>query len=256
MSAKKQIPSWLESSVFLGGPGKRWTLWVSSILVATVIAASLVVLFWPRPGTDQPSADGSATAGTSAQQQPANEDECEPAAWDDSDIMPPTDLTWTSVAGNQWPMSATTGPTRTIDGLAGCFAHSPIGAALAAVNLTQSLRTADQDTAHDILAAQYVDNDGRRIAADDIDTYFPQQPQESRQFGAVVGYTFVGYTDTIARVVLVEKWPQRVQFTGYTVTVQWSGDDWQVLLDASGQPSPDGEITIDPEAFTYWEVPE
>ncbi|MBD8519143.1 hypothetical protein [Plantibacter sp. CFBP 8804] len=250
--ARSGARSWLESSVFLGGPGKRWTLWVSWIVVGSLVAISLVVLFWPTHSTTSTSPASTSAAGSAA---PAA-DSCPTSDWDDAAVEPPRDLRWLTVAGNAWPTSETDGPTRTFDGLRRCFAHSPVGAALAAVNLTQSLRTADLVDAHHILDSQYVQNDGKSIADQDVDTYFPQQPVENRKFGAVVGYTFVGYSADLTRVVLVEKWPHRNQFTGYTVTLEWHDNDWQVLLDASGQPSPDGEITIDPEAFTYWEVPE
>jgi hypothetical protein len=41
-----------------------------------------------------------------------------------SDQAAPPDLSWTVAYGNSWPTSASTGPMKTVDGIAQCFAHS------------------------------------------------------------------------------------------------------------------------------------
>ncbi|WP_431031074.1 hypothetical protein [Plantibacter sp. RU18] len=243
--------SWRDTSVFFGGPGRRWTLWISWIVIIVVVGVSCAILFWPKhDDTSSQPATGAKPSGSAVAAE-----RCPASTWDEAAIMPPKDLRWTSVSGNRWPTSKTAGPTATIDGLHRCFARSPAGAALAAVNLTQSLRTAGQDLAHRILDAQYVQNAGKDISAAAVDELYPTQPPSSRKLGEVVGYTFIGYSTSLTRVLLVEKWEHRTQFTGFTVTLEWLDGDWHVLLDSSGQPSPDGEISVDPEAFTYWEVP-
>jgi len=244
---------WRDQSTFAGGPGKPWTKIAAIIVIGTCVVASAIIVLLPHPATPHLITSTSSTGSRPGVSNGPGTTKgvCGQAA-ESGDSRPPNDVVWLAVYSNSWPTSATAGPQKMVDGLRQCFAHSPIGAALAGVNLTQSLRTADLPTAHKILDHQYAQNAGQIVSGQWVDKTYPDLPPASRDWGRVMGYNVLAYTPTTARVLLVENWPQAGQYTGYTVTLNWSAGDWQIVLDADGQPSPDGQITVDPSGFTPW----
>ncbi len=243
---------WKDVSVFAGGPGQKWTGPASIILIAVLIVGSLVILFMPRP--QAPEAEISSAPSAEPGGEDGGEHVCPETAFDAQALDAPADLAWSAEVGTSWPESATVGPTKDIDGISRCFAHTPIGAALAAVNLTQSVRVADLDRAQQILEVQYVANEGRSVAAAGIAKIYADQPPATRQWGRAMGFKILAFSEDQARVLLVENWPQRGQYTGYSVTLHWVDGDWKIALETTGQPSADGEITVDPDGFTPWEA--
>lgn len=252
---------WRDTSVFAGGPGQKWTLPASIILVVLLVVIGLAVLFLPKVFPSRPAGQDASTISPTSTPKTATSNSTAPSAQDcpaspvdEGASGSPSDISWAVQYGNSWPVSASTGPTKTIDGLGRCFARSPAGAALAAVNLTQTVRTADLATAQKILDAQYVQNEGVKAAAAGIAKAYEAQPPQSRQWGRTMGFKVLAFTGDAAQILLVENWPQRGQYTGFTVNVVWSGGDWKVRLEDSGQTSSTPEITVDPNGFTRWEA--
>ncbi|WP_426624533.1 hypothetical protein ACPPVW_18580 [Leifsonia sp. McL0607] len=126
---------------------------------------------------------------------------------------------------------------------------------MAAVNILQTIRTADVPSALQILDAQYVRNDGLTAAQQQLPTTYATQPPESRVWGRSVGYRVESFTAEQAVVLLVESWPQRGQYTGFDVTLVWQNGDWAVQLAPDGSTSLNGQITVDPDGYIPWQRP-
>lgn len=243
---------WRDVSVFAGGPGQKWTGWASGIILVLLLGCSAFILL-PKAWMNS----GQAPVSTSTPQsstKPASTTVCSNSPSNPSDQAAPSDLSWTVAYGNSWPTSASTGPMKTVDGLAQCFAHSPAGAAMAAVGATQAVRAADTATAQKILGSRYVQNEGLVKASAGIAKTYAAQPPQSRQWARTMGFKVLSYTDAQAQILLVENWPQRGQYTGFTVTLRWVDADWKILLEPSGQLSSTPDITVDPNGFTPWEA--
>lgn len=260
MGNKKQSGerAWRDVSTFAGGPGRKWTLWASAAVLVALVGISTLVLI-PRPDPAPPTSAPRPTSTPAAEESDdtasSTEGMCPAVAIDEDAVTVPEDLAWVSAHGNSWPVSESVGPKVDVEGLGHCFDRSPIGAALAAVGLAQSARAADIDTAHRILDTQYVQNKGKDIAADNVDRTYPDYPPGSRPLGRVMGFRVEFFHDDMAQVLLVEDWPEHGQYTGYLVTLVWSDGDWKMRLLDDGRPSPGGDITVDPDAFTRWEQP-
>lgn len=242
---------WRDTSVFAGGPGQKWTGYASWILLTVVVLVAAVVLFWPKPSPTSSSGPVPSSSSTGSSKDTGL---CPEIPVDSETATPPADLTWTAVYGNSWPVSASSGPTKEVDKVGHCYARSPIGAALAAVNLTQTVRTSDIETAQKVLDTQYVQNEGVDIAAAGIAKAYQAQPPQTRQWGRTMGFKILSFSADKAQVLLVEYWPQRGQYTGFMVDVVWADGDWKVQLAPSGQTSTEPEITVDPNGYTPWAV--
>lgn len=252
------LSRWWSASTFGGGPGKTWTLWLSWILVGGMMVACGVI--WLLPQDSGPSHEAK-PAGPVPSATPKSTDGADPApcpphpVTDGTPDRAPDDISWRAQYGTTWPVSATAGPTRNVDGIDRCFQHSPQGAAMAAVNILQSTRTADIPTALQILDAQYVRNDGLSAAQQQLPTTYATQPPQARVWGRSVGYRVESFTANQAVVLLVESWPQRGQYTGFDVTLVWQHGDWAVQLAPDGSTSLNGQITVDPNGYIPWQRP-
>jgi hypothetical protein len=242
---------WRDQSTFAGGPGQKWTLWASAITLGLLGIVCLLIWVMPTGSTSTPVTAATTTSTPTA----APTSGVCPAGPSSTDIpqAAPADLQWTALYGNTWPTSATVGPTKTVDGVAQCFQHSPAGAALAGVNIMQSVRVVDLAAAEKIIAAQFVAGPGQQATLTGIQATYPTQPPQGRAWGRVVGFKIESYTAEQAVVLMVENWPQRGQYTGYDLTLKWVDGDWKVHLTDTGQPSLNGDITVDPTGFTPWE---
>ncbi len=247
-----QRPRWADSTL-TGGKGRRWTGIVAPILLGALLLAAGIVVFWPQPSSDSAAPSAEPSTPSSEVTELEAQGRCPAVASTDEEAAAPDDLKWTGAYGNSWPVSATAGPTKEIDGLGYCFAHSPTGAALAAVNLARSFQTADIETAERILDTQYIPGVGTEITRENMREMDKTQPAEGRSWGRIMGFKVLAYTPEIAQVLVVDHFPQLAQFTGLAVTLVWSEGDWKVRLNEDGQTSEAGYITVDPDGFTRWE---
>ena len=241
---------WRDVSTFAGGPGQKWTLWASLIVLVLLTGGSAFILV-PKPWMEQSQASGTEPTPSTAPEPTSN---CPVTPSSPSDEAAPSDLTWTVAYGNSWPTSAAAGPRKTADGIAQCFAHSPAGAAMAAVGTIQAVRAADTKTAQQLLTTRYVQNEGVAKASAGIAKTYAAQPPQSRQWARTMGFKVLAYSEREAQILLVENWPQRGQYTGFAVTLRWADGDWKIVLEPSGQTSNDPEITVDPNGYTPWET--
>ena len=261
MSKSKKEPKyetgkrpWRDASTFAGGPGQKWTLWASwGVLLLVVLVCA--VIWFSLPNKTPTAAGPAPKTVTSSTAAPARQTVC-PSTESSTQIptSAPADVTWKALYGNTWPASASAGPTRTVDGVAQCFQHSPTGAAFAAVNIMQTLRVNDTSAALQILDSQFIANAGSDVARRELPVTYSTQPPAGRVWGRTVGFKVESYRPGQAVLLLVENWPQRGQYTGYDITMVWQNGDWRVQLDNDGRTSLNGDITVDPGSYIPWET--
>jgi hypothetical protein len=225
----------------------RMTLLLAcGFLLLVVVCLVVVLLAGGRGGQpqNQPQA-----ANPPATEQPApsdNTDQRIPTA-------APPGVSWAFFRGVALPQSRTYGPTRVHGDVAAGYTHSPTGALLAGVNI--GYRYALGVDWRNVLAQQTVPGPGRQawtahrmqypINADD--------PTPSSSYGQIAGFHFVNYTPELATIQLVTQFADRggaLQMT--TLTVQWNGQDWLLVLQPDGGVSPTATEVTELNQFTRW----
>jgi hypothetical protein len=156
-------------------------------------------------------------------------------------------VTWRLYDTVALPFSAQAGPTQINGDVARCYAHSPTGALLAAVQITVRYLLATNWRA--VIAQQVLPGTGRNVYADQRSgVNFTIQPGE---FGQVAGFQFVTYTSPLAVIEIVIQLPSGgMQAT--TMTVQWSGGDWRLQLQPDGTPGPNIQQVTSLTGFIPW----
>ena len=154
---------------------------------------------------------------------------------DDSagDAIPPSvpkDISWHPVSIGRVPVSASAGPTRIEGAVWWCFAHTPMGAALAATGIPTQMSGTQWRTVTD---QQVVAGQGRelfvfqRTAVPDTDA-----SNSAPATSSYAGFKVTSYTREAATVRLLIRNAQGYAAT--SVSVRWSGGDWKIQPDGSG----------------------
>ncbi|MEU7979328.1 hypothetical protein AB0B63_12435 [Micromonospora sp. NPDC049081] len=161
--------------------------------------------------------------------------------------VPPDDVAWRTLdGGDRVPVSATQGPSRTADGVLGCFAHTPIGAVLAAHAVPTQLAGATWRTVAD---RQVVPGPGRDVlvarlgAAAGVVT--------SRGGGSYAGFALARYAADTARVQLLVK----TGAGGYVATLvelRWDAGDWKVAPSRAGVVHASLGTVTGSAGYTLW----
>lgn len=227
--------------------GRRF--WLAAGFLAVVVGLGVAAVFVlprsqpvparrsPPPG-HVPAARPSDAAGTGCRVPPGNRDV--PAA-------APAGVTWRLYATIALPFSATAGPAEVAGGVARCYAHSPTGALLAAVQIAVRYVLAPDWRA--VLAQQVMPGTGRNV-------YAAQRPgmqvtDQPGQYGQVAGFQFAAYTQAVAVIQLATELPDGIlQCT--TMTVDWAAGDWRLVLQPDGAPGPDVQQLSSLTGFIPW----
>ncbi len=165
-------------------------------------------------GTSPTSSTGPCSLPTGSQQVPSN--------------SPPTGVSWQVVGSMSAPESPTLGPQHVLNGLDVCFAHSPSGAVLSAINLWA------EGTNHAISHAALFH--ARAVGAPaSIPTSGYLDSGGSVQ---LAGYQITSYSPSQANVEVVIRGSQGALLSILTPLV-WSDDDWKYVFPAGGMPAMD-----------------
>ena len=223
----------------IGTPGARRLILPAAAVAAILLATGLAFALTGRPpASREPAATATArpagAAGSVSQGQPQ---------------VPGVSLAsvrWSGFYGVELPISAQAGPYDTSAGIATGFAHTPLGALLAAVNI--GVRANAQwgpriFTA--VIRDQVTGPDAAALLADCLSAY----GQASRSAGVTGGrplgdvdvaeeaFRWVAYTPADATLDLVSAGPGSQGVTVMAVTrigVLWSGGDWRVIAPPGG----------------------
>lgn len=201
------------------------------VLVLVVLLSTLLGVFAPANRNEAAATPTPGTSSSAAANGPCN------VKVTDSSTSPkvPADLTWkTGEEGLTWPVSKSVGPTKTVDGFDACFAHSPLGAALAAQTANYSVF----DTSHTPKAALefYLADSAGKSKAVALGAEQDTAAQTRSSGLNPAGFTVDSYTKSTAVVTLVYSYPSSATgYFGTPITMVWADDDWKAsVLDNGG----------------------
>jgi hypothetical protein len=162
-------------------------------------------------------------------------------------ISDPAGVTWRLYNTVALPFSVQAGPTVIAGDIARCYAHSPTGALLAAVQI--AVRYALAPNWRSVTAEQVMPGTGRNVYADQRSGV--NVTVQSGEFGQVAAFQFVAYSRALAVVQIVIQLPSG-EMQAVPMTVQWSGGDWRLQLQPDGSPGPDVQQVTDLTGFVPW----
>lgn len=134
----------------------------------------------------------------------------------------PRDITWRPLNGADTPVSASAGPLKSTGPLLWCFAHTPMGAVMAAHVIPRHMSGPDWRT---VTRQQLMPGFGR--------DYFEAMRETMPETGAVqttnsmAGFLVVRYSAATATIrVLIRQ--ATVMYVSMDYTVDWDGVDWKL----------------------------
>jgi hypothetical protein len=222
-----------------GESGSPSTAMMLAILAVAIVAVLGIVVALTGPGSSKQQADPAPSAGATGSGTSSDgggstpgAPACQPSDTDQSlPATPPADVTWKLVNTVALPASASAGPL-VVDGLvARCYAHTPRGALMAALN--EFYRVAVDAPALDVANQQLVPGPGRDALEAQLKTV--DQTPVPGELAQIAGYRIVTYTATTTVVTLVNGQSSASSLRSQDVTVQWSGGDWKLTVQPNGQ---------------------
>ncbi|MEV7669653.1 hypothetical protein [Streptomyces albidoflavus] len=214
--------------------GRGWQ-GAAAALIAIVLVAGVILILGGRDDP-APPADHAApsTGGSSA---PADEDTgaCPRTKATDQTPSAAPVVTWGLVEGLALPVSEPAGPHRTDGDVAKCYAHSPEGALIAAVQISSRMVVAEDWAT--VMREQVLMDDVEGLI-EQRETYEKDAPDVAPapgELGQVAGYQWVTATEDLVVVDLVHRFEgDRLQVS--TVTMRWQDGDWRYVGDGKSQP--------------------
>ncbi|RII94909.1 hypothetical protein [Clavibacter californiensis] len=232
--------------------GAVGVLGAALLIVIAVTVMGIVAPEDASPGGSDPS---NADAGVEATPTTAAVDDsvC-PETTADATPHPtvPSDLRYQpGTDGLSWPVSPTVGPTKDVDGFDACFAHSRVGAALAAVTTVYS----QFDTRHtigDSLAFYIADGPGKQTAISE--TAGKSDPESMLSNGMTsAGFIVDAFSPDQAQITLVYTFPSSpTGYAGIPATMVWVDHDWKIRVLDDGELSAGGGTTPGKGDFIPW----
>lgn len=210
------------------------------LLVILLLAGWLVFASGGSSGhsaskTPSPSPTSVVMQGSSSTESPTPSSRCHLSDSDQTvPQMTPQGITWELYQTVALPFSATAGPAVIEGDIARCYAHTPLGALLAASQIEYRYLIAPNWRAVNL--QQVVPNAGR-------DTFTKQREElgntgsnQPGDFEQLAGFKFVTYSPAVAVVELASKSDTGAMQAG-AVTVDWLDGDWKLQLQPDGSSS-------------------
>ncbi|WP_405465970.1 hypothetical protein OG783_22815 [Streptomyces jietaisiensis] len=174
---------------------------------------------------------------------------------DMGNMMPkkaPKDISWHTFGITRVPVSVSAGPTRTTGPVRWCFAHTPVGAALAATVIPSQMSGAHWKT---ISQQQVVAGGGRdmfefqRSIIRNIDS--AAQRNGGTSVGSYTGFSVNSYTSDTATIGLLLRNGQ--SYTTTDIQLRWDHGDWKVVPDGDGSlHTPVTTLQGSPSGYILW----
>ena len=234
----------------LAGPARYGLIFLIGCLVLGLVGGTFLTFFGRA---DHPDTQTAATAAQSAPEPPAAP-EPQPAEPAESDI---TAVTW---QGYSMPVSPSAGPRQLTDTRATGFAHTQLGAALAALHISVRMAPMTGPKVYrPTIAEQVVGHDtNKQFAA--VNAQYQQLAKVAGVSGGApvigatppfTGYRVRDYTDTTATVDLVVTNPYKGTDLQYAIPVRWVDGDWRIVFDPASTGGGWFTVTKPNPATTY-----
>ncbi|MEV4637718.1 hypothetical protein AB0J80_10230 [Actinoplanes sp. NPDC049548] len=227
---------------------RGWQL--SAAFLAVVLCAGLVAVLLGGPG--DADADRRALSGPLIGQLGPDGSRPGGCRTDDSDqdapTRPPRDVTWRTLNGARVPLSRSAGPLLTAGPLLWCFAHTPMGAVMAAHVIPRHMSGEDWRTA---TQQQVVAGPARDIFEAMRSSLQQTKPQHTAI--ALAGFMVMTYSPELATVRLLLRQGDTVYaYTDYTVA--WDGVDWKLRPLSTGDLHTRVTAAKAGDGFVMWGV--
>ncbi|MGW1284624.1 hypothetical protein ACWDBD_17685 [Streptomyces sp. NPDC001118] len=226
-----------------GEPRGNGLMIISAVIVLVVVLLGVFVVVTSGGGDGKsdgaaPHASGSGAASSSGSADgngggsqsgvPASGG-CKPTDTDQKvPTTAPDDVTWSLAKTAALPRSKSAGPM-VVNGLtASCYAHTPRGALLAAINTPYRVAMAAPDKAP--VDKLVLPGAGR----DKLEAQLSQVDVQAGELAQVAGFRVVSYTPQSAVVTLVNGSASSHTLKSSDITLQWSDDDWKVVARDDG----------------------
>lgn len=223
----------------------RRPFWDRRTVPAGVVLALVIgLLVWvlaTRGGRHVASPRTTQTSSVVKQRAPARAKQVSHAAGSGCDVASgsqavpqytPQGITWQLYQTVALPYSKTAGPMVVDGGVARCYAHDPLGALLAASQIPY--RYLISPDWRKVVELQVMPGKGRgAYTAERSKVATGNQPGDYNQ---LAGFKFVTYSPAVAVIEIASKNDSGALQAG-PVTVDWSGGDWKLQLQANGSSS-------------------
>jgi len=227
----------------------RWLTAAAFAALVLVLAAGILL---SRQGSSPaaPPAAGSPAAGSATAAASAAAGTCSlPDAPQEIPAAAPASVTWRIYDTIALPFSASTGPQVVSGDVARCYAHTPAGALLAAVQIAVRYVLAAGWRA--VLAQQVMPGPGATAYAAQRALDTNVSTSQPGQYGQIAGFQFVTYTPGVAVMQIVTRLPSgALQVTA--MTTQWTGTDWRLALHDDGSPGGNVQQVPSLDGFIPW----
>jgi hypothetical protein len=215
MDSTRERPAWTRPGFVLA----------AALMVLVVLAAVLLAVFHDRGG-DNGSAGGTAPGvpGSTAAAGP------EPTA---VPTTAPAGVTWRLVGQVAVPFSTSAGPRTVTATTASGYAHTPVGALIAAAQLsTRSGLDTGRASYDPTIEHQFVPSPDRAALLAALHAA-PQVSVDPGELSQIAGFQYVAYSPDTAVVSLVNR-SGASNFYATTLTLQWRGGDWMMVAPPGG----------------------
>jgi hypothetical protein len=214
--------------------------WILSagFLLALVVLGGFALM--TRGGNGTPNASASPAPSTSSSDsgggggQDARPDGCRT---DDSDqakpTAPPKDFSWKADGTGLVPVSKTAGPLKFDGPVWYCYAHTPMGAVLAAQAITDHFSYPDW---RKVVDRQVVPGAGRDALIASRSKQEDKPTSGQPDAGGYAGFTVLSYSRQQATVMILVRGPNTGNYGATSMTVRWQDGDWKLA------PDPDGTV--------------
>ncbi|MEV4440924.1 hypothetical protein AB0K09_18280 [Streptomyces sp. NPDC049577] len=145
----------------------------------------------------------------------------------------PPNITWQLVKGSALPTSTIAGPGKVEGHVARCYAHTPLGALIAASQIGDRLGSANNAEAFQILKNQTVPGPG---VDRDLQALNTHELKGGAGDGQMAAFQYVSYSPDAAVMNLVYRMNNGT-FNVATFTVKWLDGDWKIKIQDNGADS-------------------
>jgi hypothetical protein len=221
----------------------------AAVLVGLIVLAGLMVALWPSPNSRQanPPGPGQPADTSTPDQRPATS---LPTA---VPTVAPADVHWQLVHQVALPVSASAGPYRSTDTTASGYAHTPVGALIAAAQISsRSALHNGRAVWEPTLTQQFVPSPDRDSLLQALRAQ-PDTEAEPGELSQLSGFRYLSYTPDTAVVGLVDRAPgQSDTFYITTVTMLWQDGDWRMVAPPGGSWTAASQKLTDLSGVIAW----
>ncbi|MFI9724535.1 hypothetical protein ACIHFE_33735 [Streptomyces sp. NPDC052396] len=236
------------------GPFRRRGFIAAAVFLGLVAVLAIVVITTDSSGKSNTPAASESQPSTGARPAPASSPAVtgNSCGLTDTNQTPPTStpkgVTWQLIKGDAMPTSPSAGPGKIEGPVARCYAHTPLGALIAASQIGDRLGVASNADAIQILKAQAVPGPGvdrglKELAGPEVGT--------GTADGQLAAFQFASYTPDTAVINLVSRMNNGT-YNVATFTVKWMDGDWKLQLQDNGADSSNVSQVTSTAGYIPW----